>query len=113
MRVCMVGYTNFINDARLHRYSQSLLEQGHQVDMVGVGESVGNEPVIQYGVRVFQIHSRDFAESGPVSYLKNLLVFFLRVQGQGIAAGCCRLRAKFHRDPLGDGQVLTEFALAL
>jgi glycosyltransferase involved in cell wall biosynthesis len=78
MRVCMVGYTNFINDARLHRYSQSLLEQGHQVDMVGVGESVGNEPVIQYGVRVFQIHSRDFAESGPVSYLKNMLVFFLR-----------------------------------
>jgi glycosyltransferase involved in cell wall biosynthesis len=78
MRVCMVGYTNFINDARLHRYSLSLLEQGHQVDMVGVGEPVQDEPVIQHGVRVFQILSRDFAESGPASYLKNLLVFFFR-----------------------------------
>ena len=33
---------------------------------------------MQDGVRVFQILSRDFAESGPVSYLKNLLVFFFR-----------------------------------
>jgi glycosyltransferase involved in cell wall biosynthesis len=78
MHICMVGYTNFINDARLQRYSLSLLEQGHQVDMVGVGESIGNEPIIQHGVRVYQILSRDFDESGPVSYLKNLLVFFLR-----------------------------------
>ncbi|MBN2104212.1 glycosyltransferase family 4 protein [bacterium] len=76
MRLCMVGYTQFESDGRLHRYATSLLSQGHSVDVVGLGESVQKSPVNIAGVNVYRIHRRDFQESGPLSYLKHLTIFF-------------------------------------
>ncbi|MBN1781753.1 glycosyltransferase [bacterium] len=78
MRICMLGYTKFEHDARLHRYALTLLEQGHTVDMIGLGEPIRNEPALVQGVQVYRIYSRDFNESGPVSYLLQLCTFFMK-----------------------------------
>jgi len=76
MRICMIGYTKFESDGRLHRYAMSLLSQGHSVDIIGLGHPVQKTPVNIDGVNVYRIQSRDFQESGPLSYLKHLLIFF-------------------------------------
>lgn len=78
MKICMVGYTKFEGDGRLHRYAMSLLERGHTVHMVGLGEPIQAEPVTIYGVQVFRIHSRDFQEKGPATYLNHMMTFFWR-----------------------------------
>jgi glycosyltransferase involved in cell wall biosynthesis len=74
----MVGYTKYEHDGRLHRYSQSLIQNGHLVDVIGLGSR--HDTRIQFfdGVRVFRIQSRDFNESGPLSYFRNLLSYFLK-----------------------------------
>jgi glycosyltransferase involved in cell wall biosynthesis len=78
MKICMVGYTKFESDGRLHRYAMSLLEKGHSVDVIGLGSPVSTEPIESYGVHVYRVYSRDFGESGPVSYLMQLMTFFFK-----------------------------------
>lgn len=78
LKICMVSHSNYLYDGRIHRYSQSLIQHGHWVDMIGLGfkRDAGMETID--GVRVYRIHPRDFGESGPLSYLKNLIVFCLK-----------------------------------
>ena len=78
MKICMVGYTNYISDGRLNRYSQSLLERGDTVHAMGLGDK--NQPRLSVadGVIVHAIHHRQFNERTPFTYFKNLLLFFLK-----------------------------------
>ncbi|MBN1895395.1 glycosyltransferase family 4 protein [bacterium] len=78
MKICMLGFTHFEFDGRLHRYSLSLVERGDQVDMIGLGDP-GEPRVVDFkGVRLYHLDSRDFKEAGPVSYLWNYFYFFMK-----------------------------------
>ena len=78
MKICMLGFTHFEFDGRLHRYALSLIERGDTVDMIGIGDPGEPQVATFKGVRLYNIGSRDFKESRPSSYLKNYLVFFLK-----------------------------------
>lgn len=75
MRICMVGYTNFEFDARLHRYAQALLKRGDSVDMIGLGSRAELGIRSVSGVRVFQISSRNLHETSLYSYILNVLQY--------------------------------------
>ncbi|NQT25574.1 glycosyltransferase family 4 protein [candidate division KSB1 bacterium] len=78
LKICMVGYTKYLHDGRLHRYSQSLIQSGHLVDVIGLGFKHDTRTAVIDGVRVFRIQNRDFSETGPLSYFKNLFTYFLK-----------------------------------
>lgn len=74
----MVGYTKYQHDGRLHRYSRSLVKRGHFVDVIGLGFKHDTKIQIFEGVRVFRIQCRNFNESSPFSYFRNLMIYFLK-----------------------------------
>jgi len=76
MKVCMIGYTNYISDGRLNRYAQSLLERGDTVHAVGLGDKRQPNCLWVDGVLVHAIHNRQFNERTPFTYFKNLARFF-------------------------------------
>jgi glycosyltransferase involved in cell wall biosynthesis len=73
----MVAYTNFISDARLHRYALSLLDRGDRVDIIGLGIKGKPYQRIINGANVYNIQTRNFTERTPLSYLKNVFQFFI------------------------------------
>jgi len=78
MRACMLACTFYETDNRVRRYAEALVKRGDQVDAIALAR--GGQPsfeVIQ-GVRVFRIQKRVIDETGPVSYLIKLLLFFFR-----------------------------------
>jgi len=78
MKICMLGFTHFEFDGRLHRYSLSLVERGDQVDMIGLGDP-GEPRMWEFkGVRLYHLDSRDFKEARPASYLWNYFYFFVK-----------------------------------
>ncbi len=76
MKVCMIGYTNYISDGRLNRYAQSLLERGDTVHAVGLGDKRQPNCLWVDRVLVHAIHNRQFNERTPFTYFKNLARFF-------------------------------------
>ena len=74
----MISYSNYLHDGRVHRYSQSLIQEGYRVDTIGLGFKGDTRKVEMDGVTVFRIQNRDFSESGPLSYFFNLIIFFLK-----------------------------------
>ncbi len=76
MKICMVGYTVYEMDGRLHRYAMSLMERGDTVHVVA-NHSPGSPRVYDVkGVRVNAVSSRDYRETSPLTYLRNMLEFF-------------------------------------
>lgn len=78
LKICMLSYSKYLYDGRIHRYSESLIRNGHQVDMIGLGFRRDTVMEIINGVRIFRIHPRDFSESGPLSYFRNLVLFCMK-----------------------------------
>ncbi|HDQ45730.1 MAG TPA: glycosyltransferase WbuB [bacterium] len=76
MKICMVGYTVYEKDGRLHRYATSLAERGDTVHVIGSGEADSPARSEVGGVRVYQLSSRDFSETTPATYLRNMIRFF-------------------------------------
>lgn len=75
MRICMVGYTNFDYDARLHRYTQALIARGDSVDMIGLGDPDDLRVDNVAGVRVFRVSSRNLHETHFFGYVLNVFKF--------------------------------------
>ena len=77
MKICMIAYSRFETDGRLHRYSFSLTERGDEVHCIGLG--MKNEPkeFMWKGIRLFRLMQRDFKETSPLSYLSRINHFFL------------------------------------
>lgn len=74
----MVSYSKYLYDGRLHRYSRSLVKNGHHVDVIGLGFKKDLPVEVIDQVRIFRIQSRNFHESRPFSYFTNLITFFFK-----------------------------------
>ena len=78
MKVCMISYSQYEYDNRVHRYGASLLEHGDCVDVICLGRKGQPARTVIQGVRVIRIQTRDYNEKGPVSYLLRICAFFVR-----------------------------------
>lgn len=78
MRACMVAYTFYETDNRVRRYAETLARRKDEVDVVALRRD--GQPRVETirGVRVHRIQKRRIDESGPFSYLRKLLMFFIR-----------------------------------
>lgn len=74
----MVAYTFYEADNRVRRYAEALVKRGDEVDAIVVGQE-GQLPFeVIAGVHVYRIQNRVIDEVSPFSYLRKLLMFFLR-----------------------------------
>jgi glycosyltransferase involved in cell wall biosynthesis len=78
IRVCMVAYSFYEADNRVRRYAECLAKRGDEVDAISLGREAQPSFEMISGVRVFRIQKRVTDEGGPFSYLRKLLVFFVR-----------------------------------
>lgn len=78
MRACMVAYTFYESDNRVRRYAEALVARGDTVDAVALQREGQPEFEVIRGVNVFRIQGRKIDETGPLSYLRKLLAFFVR-----------------------------------
>jgi glycosyltransferase involved in cell wall biosynthesis len=78
MKACMLAYTFYETDNRVRRYAEALAKRGDQVDAIALQR--GDQPAFEViqGVRVHRIQRRVIDETGPLSYLLKLLLFFFR-----------------------------------
>jgi glycosyltransferase involved in cell wall biosynthesis len=78
MKACMLAYTYYDSDNRVRRYAEALVRGGDQVDAIALARE--GQPAFEVikGVRVYRIQKRVIDETGPVSYLLKLLLFFIR-----------------------------------
>lgn len=78
MKACMVAYTFYESDNRVRRYAEALVKNGAEVDAIVLGQEGQPRFDVISGVRVHRVQTRVRNERGPLSYLKRLLMFFLR-----------------------------------
>lgn len=76
MKICMIAYSRFETDGRLHRYSFSLNERGDEVHCIGLGLEDEPKEYIWKGIHLFRLMQRDFKETSPLSYLNRINHFF-------------------------------------
>ncbi len=74
----MVAYTFYEADNRVRRYAETLAKRGDEVDAIALRRD--GQPAFEVirGVRVYRVQKRAIDERGPFSYLRKLLLFFLR-----------------------------------
>jgi len=74
----MVAYTFYENDNRVRRYAEALVRRGDDVDVVSLrGEEDDPSGEINK-VKVYRIQRRALNERGKVTYLRRLLLFFIK-----------------------------------
>ena len=74
----MISYSQYAYDNRVQRYAMSLQERGDQVDVICLGGD-GKPAIERKGqITLYHIQERDFHERSVLTYLKNLVVFFIR-----------------------------------
>jgi glycosyltransferase involved in cell wall biosynthesis len=78
MRACMVAYSFYESDNRVRRYAETLVNRGYDVDAVSLQQEGQPSFEIIRGVNVHRIQKRARDESGPFSYLRKVLTFFVR-----------------------------------
>jgi glycosyltransferase involved in cell wall biosynthesis len=78
MNVCMVAYTFYESDNRVRRYAESLAQRGDLVEAIALQRPGQPAYEVICGVHVYRIQKRVIDESGPLSYLVKLLMFFIR-----------------------------------
>ncbi|MCK5145977.1 glycosyltransferase family 4 protein [bacterium] len=88
MRICMISYSQYEFDNRVHRYGESLIKRGDDVDVICLGTPEQDFQGSLNGVRLFRIQSRDYNEKSPITYLARMLKFFWK-------AGCLCTRLHF------------------
>jgi glycosyltransferase involved in cell wall biosynthesis len=77
MKVCMVSYSED-NDSRILRYTYSIVRRGGTVDMICLGEKGQAFQTVKNGIRKYHVYRRGYDEKSPFSYLRGLLIFFIR-----------------------------------
>lgn len=78
MKVCMVAYTFYETDNRVRRYAEALHKRGDQVDAIALAREGQPSSEVIAGVNVLRIQKRRIDETGPLSYLIKLILFFFR-----------------------------------
>lgn len=74
----MVSYSFYEADNRVRRYAEALAKRGDEVDAISLRRE--GQPSVETirGVRVYRIQERRIDEQGPFTYLRKLLLFFVR-----------------------------------
>lgn len=78
MNVCMLSYSLYESDNRVIRYAETLVKQGHSVDVIALAPKGRTKKHNLRGVTLYPVQSRDRTEKSPISYLLKILVFFCR-----------------------------------
>lgn len=78
MRICMISYSVYEFDNRVHRYGSSLVDAGHEVDVLSLCFGKRGRKMY-HGATLYQLQCRKINEKGPLSYLLKLLLFFSKV----------------------------------
>lgn len=78
MRVCMLAYAFYETDNRVRRYTETLLQQGHSVDVISVRTPSQGLFGSGRNIRVFRIQRRSPNEKARITYLLKLLLFSLK-----------------------------------
>src|SRR5208282_2803818 len=78
MRACMLAYTFYECDNRVRRYAEALVKRGDEVDAIVLRREGQLSFEVIRGVNVYRILKRVRDEGSPFSYLRKLLLFFLR-----------------------------------
>jgi len=78
LKVCMMAYTFYEADNRVRRYAEALVKRGDGVDAIALRREGQPRFEIIRGVRVYRIQERLIDEKGPFSYLRKLMMFFVR-----------------------------------
>jgi glycosyltransferase involved in cell wall biosynthesis len=74
----MVAYTFYESDNRVRRYAETLVKRGDQLDAIVLRREGQSSFEIIKGVHVYRIQKRVRDENKPFTYLRKLLMFFLR-----------------------------------
>jgi glycosyltransferase involved in cell wall biosynthesis len=74
----MVAYSFYEGDNRVRRYAETLARRGDRVDVVSLRQNGQPPQGIINGVHVFRIQRRVVNERTKFSYLRRLLLFFMR-----------------------------------
>lgn len=74
----MLAYTFYEVDNRVRRYAEALARRGDRVDAIALAREGQARTETLKGVRVLRIQKRVIDETGPISYLIKLMLFFLR-----------------------------------
>jgi glycosyltransferase involved in cell wall biosynthesis len=74
-RVCMVVLNNYVNDPRVRREAEALVERGDTVDCICL--QIGAEKAANlHGVRLFSISARKYHGARLLGHLASCIVFF-------------------------------------
>ncbi len=75
MHVCMLAYSYYESDNRVRRYTETLLQQGHTVDVISVRTPSQGAFGSGRNLRVFRVQRRSPNEKARITYLMKLLLF--------------------------------------
>jgi glycosyltransferase involved in cell wall biosynthesis len=78
MNVGMLSYSIYDFDNRVMRYAETLAARGDSVDVIALRCKGQLRTEVVRGVNVFRIQERSQPESGQLSYIVRVLLFFLR-----------------------------------
>jgi glycosyltransferase involved in cell wall biosynthesis/peptidoglycan/xylan/chitin deacetylase (PgdA/CDA1 family) len=78
-RICMPSYSYYDSDNRVRRYAETLVREGHSVDIISLRRKGQARNEIINGVHVARIQLRSKQkEDRPIVYLLKILLFLLR-----------------------------------
>jgi len=78
MKICMISYSVYKFDNRVHRYGESLVSAGHHLDVICLGRAGRTGKDKYQKTNLYQIQYRTFDEKGPISYLTRILRFLVK-----------------------------------
>jgi glycosyltransferase involved in cell wall biosynthesis len=79
MNICLISYSVYEYDNRVHRYGETLLDRGDDVDVICLGMHGDTEKLVDFnGATLYKIQKREIDERGPVSYLLKIMRFYAK-----------------------------------
>jgi glycosyltransferase involved in cell wall biosynthesis len=67
-KICMVAYTNYLNDARPRREAETLVRRGDHVDFIALGEKDSPSSETVQGVKIFRVKQLRYRGGGFLKY---------------------------------------------
>jgi len=90
LRVCMVAYTFYESDNRVMRYAETLVQEGHDVEVFALRATDSPEHETICGVRVHRLQTRLINEKNRFSYAWRIWLFLMRSFFQVTTNDCKR-----------------------
>jgi glycosyltransferase involved in cell wall biosynthesis len=82
MRICIVTHSLYESDCRVMRYAEALAARGDEVEVFALQKGDKPSEEVMSGVRVFRIQKRDFREKKKSSFLRTVMLFFVKAAWQ-------------------------------